>query len=276
VKALTRDDSLPRDVRGQIRRGEIKGPTTACCPGYVQANLVILPERLASDFLLFCQRNPGPCPLLEVTAPGDFEAKATAPGSDLRVDVPRYRIYRNGRLDIEREDLLDLWEDDWVSFLLGCSFTFDTALERAGVPARHLEERKNVSMYATTRPCEPVGRFSGPLVVTMRPIPAELVSRAAAVTSEFPLAHGAPVHLGDPAALGIEDLGRPDFGDAVSIREGEVPVFWACGVTPQAVAMKARPELMVTHSPGHMFVTDLTLEDLRVIPEDRRFLPAVP
>jgi uncharacterized protein YcsI (UPF0317 family) len=247
----------PREMRARIRSGEWTGPTVGLCDGYYQANLVILPQRLAEDFFLFCERNPGPCPLLESTAPGDFEPRDTAPGADLRTDVPRYRIYRDGALEKEVSDLLPFWSRDLVGFLLGCSFTFDDRLVEAGIPVRHREEGKNVSMYVTDRACAPAGPFHGPLVVSMRPIPVALVGRATELTRKLPLAHGAPVHAGDPRAIGIADLGRPDFGDAVAVGKDEVPVFWACGVTPQAVAMEAKPDLMITHAPGHMFVTDL-------------------
>ncbi|MGH7431150.1 MAG: putative hydro-lyase [Candidatus Methylomirabilales bacterium] len=252
----------PKEMRARIRIGEWQGPTAGCCDGYVQANLVVLPKALAYDFLLFCQRNPKPCPLLEVTDPGNPEPRTTAPGADLRADLPRYRVYRGGTLERELTDLREIWRDDLVGFLLGCSFTFDVALQRAGVPVRHLEEGKNVSMYITNRPCRPAGTFSGPLVVSMRPIPSPLIPRAVEVTAHFPMAHGAPVHVGEPEAIGIADLSQPHFGDRVSIRSGEVPVFWACGVTPQAVAMHAKPELMITHTPGHMFITDLRDEEI--------------
>ncbi|MBI2081893.1 MAG: putative hydro-lyase [candidate division NC10 bacterium] len=255
----------PKELRERIRRGEWRRPTAGCASGYVQANLVILPRDLAYDFLLFTHRNPKPCPLLEVTDPGSREPVRVAPGADLRTDLPRYRVYRDGVLAEEATDLLSLWRDDLVAFLLGCSFTFEAALLKAEVPVRHLEEGRNVSMYITTLPCAPAGVFEGPLVVSMRPIPPEKVARAAAVTARFPAVHGAPVHVGSPEALGIRDLGRPDFGDPVSIRPGEVPVFWACGVTPQAVAMAVKPPLMITHAPGHMFVTDLRDEALAVL-----------
>ncbi len=252
----------PREVRQQIREGRWRKPTAGLAPGNVQANLVILPRELAFDFLLFAQRNPKPCPVIEVTDPGSAEPVLSAPGADLRTDVPAYRIYREGRLDQETDTLTGFWRDDLVAFLLGCSFTFESALLTAGVPVRHLEEGKNVPMFITSMACTPAGIFRGPLVVTMRPIPGHLVSRAIQVTSRFPAVHGAPVHVGDPGRIGIRDLQRPDFGDAVTVRSDEVPVFWACGVTPQAVAMQAKPALMVTHAPGHMFVTDLKNEDL--------------
>ena len=252
----------PRQVRQEIREGKWRKPTAGLAPGYVQANLVVLPRDLAFDFLLFAQRNPKPCPVIEVTDPGSAEPKLTAPGADLRTDVPAYRVYRHGHLDGEVADLREMWRPDLIAFLLGCSFTFESALLASGVPVRHIEEGVNVPMFRTSIPCASAGVFSGPLVVTMRPIPPHLVARAVQVTSRFPAVHGAPVHVGDPAAIGIRDLARPDYGDPVTMRPGEVPVFWACGVTPQAVAVQAKPPLMLTHAPGYMFVTDLRDEEL--------------
>jgi uncharacterized protein YcsI (UPF0317 family) len=252
----------PREVRQQIRDGKWRRPTAGLAPGFVQTNLVILPHDRAFDFLLFAQRNPKPCPVIEVTDVGSPEPKVAAPGADLRTDVPKYCIYRDGVLAGEVTDLRSVWRDDLVSFLLGCSFTFEAALLHAGVPVRHIEEQRNVPMFITSIPCVPAGVFYGPLVVTMRPIPAALVSRAVQISGRYPGVHGSPVHVGNPADIGIRDLGKPDFGDAVTIRPGEVPVFWACGVTPQAVAMQAKPALMLTHAPGHMFITDLRNEEL--------------
>jgi uncharacterized protein YcsI (UPF0317 family) len=252
------------EVRRQIRKGAWTGPTPGLALGYVQANLVVVPRGLAFDFLLFCQRNPKPCPLLDVTEPGSPEPRLVAPGADLRTDVPGYRVFQHGELVDEPADLHAWWRDDLVGFLVGCSFTFESALCQAGVPVRHLEAGCNVPMYRTSILCRPAGMFHGPMVVSMRPLSPAHAVRAVQVCSRFPRAHGAPVHLGDPAAIGINDLSRPDFGDAVEIRPGEVPVFWACGVTPQAVAMEARPPLLITHQPGHMFVTDLRDIDLEV------------
>lgn len=254
----------PRQVRRHIREGKWRKPTAGLAPGYVQTNLVILPRDLAFDFLLFSQRNPKPCPVLEVTDTGWPEPKITAPGADLRTDTPKYCVYRRGELAEEATDLTSVWRDDLVAFLLGCSFTFESALLQAGVPVRHIEEQKNVPMYVSNIPCVPAGVFHGPLVVTMRPIPADLVSRAVQITGRYPGVHGAPVHIGDPAQIGIRDLGRPDFGEAVTVRAGEIPVYWACGVTPQAVAMQVKPPLMITHAPGHMFITDLKNEELAI------------
>jgi uncharacterized protein YcsI (UPF0317 family) len=246
----------PRALREAIRRGDWSGPTAGLAPGATQANLVVLPEADAFDFLRFCVRNPEPCPVLEVTDRGSPEPAQTAPGADLRTDVPRYRVLHRGELIDEPTDVRGHWREDLVAFLLGCSFTFERALLAAGVPVRHIEQGVNVPMYRTTRECVPAGRFAGPLVVSMRPMLPEQARRAAEVTRPYVRAHGAPVHVGDPARLGIERLERPDYGDPVEVRAGETPVFWACGVTPQAVAARSRPDLMITHAPGHMFVTD--------------------
>ncbi len=245
------------EVRRAASRGELAGPTPGLALGYVQANLVVVPREQAFDFLLFCQRNPKPCPLLDVTEPGNPEPKLVAAGADLRTDLPRYRVYRYGELVDEPADLHAWWREDLVAFLIGCSFTFENALLQAGVPVRHVETGCNVPMYRTNLACRPAGVFRGPMVVSMRPLtPAQTVA-AVRICARFPRAHGTPLHFGDPEAIGIRDLSRPDFGDPVEIRAGEVPVFWACGVTPQAVAMEVRPPLLITHKPGHMFVTDL-------------------
>ena len=250
------------DARRLARNGELTGPTPGLALGYVQANLVVVPRELAFAFLLFCQRNPKPCPLLDVTEPGDPEPRFVATGADVRTDVPRYRVYQNGELVEEPTDLHRWWRPDLVAFLIGCSFTFENALLQAGVPVRHVEQNRNVPMYRTNRACRPAGAFHGPLVVSMRPLTPLQAVAATRICARFPRAHGTPVHFGDPAALGIKDISRPDFGDPVEIRPGETPVFWACGVTPQAVAMETRPPLLLTHKPGHMFVTDLRDTDL--------------
>ncbi len=249
--------NTPAYWRQEIRSGRWRRPTAGLAPGHAQANLVIVPQEYAGDFHLFCQRNPQPCPLIEVSTPGDPVPHLSAPDADLRTDVPLYRVYVDGEFVEECEDLRETWRPDFVAFLLGCSFTFETALQGAGISIRHIQYGCNVSMYATNRMCKPAGAFAGPLVVSMRPFAPSDVSRVAAITAQYPRAHGAPVHIGDPAALGIADLGRPDYGDPVPVEPGEVPVFWACGVTPQAVAVRARLPRMVTHAPGHMFITDL-------------------
>jgi uncharacterized protein YcsI (UPF0317 family) len=230
--------------------------------GFVQANLVVLPRDWAYDFLVFCQRNPKPCPLLDVTEPGDPVPRIVAPDADIRTDVSAYRVFRDGELTEECSEIKALWRDDLVGFLLGCSFTFENALLQAGVPVRHIEMNRNVPMYRTNRPCRPAGRFHGPMVVSMRPMTTEQAIRATAICSRFGRAHGAPVWVGSPKAIGIDDLSRPDYGDSVEIRDGEVPVFWACGVTPQAVVLESKPPFVITHKPGHMFVTDWNDADL--------------
>jgi uncharacterized protein YcsI (UPF0317 family) len=252
----------PKEIRSLIRKGQWDKVTAGLAMGYAQANLVILPERYAFDFLLFCQRNPKPCPLLEVLEKGVFEPREMAPGADIRTDLPRYRIYEKGALVKEVEDISQFWALDLVSFLLGCSYSFEFSLMDAGVPVRHIEEGKNVPMYITDIPCKRAGVFDGLLVVTMRPIPPDKVVRAVQITTRFSAVHGAPVHVGDPSKIGIRDLGGPDFGDPVRIDPGEVPVYWACGVTPQVALMKNKPDLVITHSPGHMFITSMRNEDL--------------
>lgn len=247
--------ATPAEARARYRDGLV-APTTGHAPGFTQANLVILPRDWAYDMLLFGQRNPEPVPLLDVTDAGSFRT-ALAPGADLRTDLPQYRVWRDGDLVDEPSEITGLWRDDLVSFLIGCSFSFETALLEAGVPVRNLEQGRNVSMYKTSVQCRPAGRLEGPLVVSMRPIPASLVATAVQVTGRMPQVHGAPVHVGEPGALGVRDLAVPDFGEAVVSAPGDVAVFWACGVTPQAALMASRPPFAITHAPGHMFVTDV-------------------
>ena len=245
----------PAVAREHYRAG-LAVPSSGWAPGYTQANLVVVPQDWAYDVLLFGLRNPKPVPLLDVTDAGSYRT-ALAPDADLRTDLPRYRVWRDGELADEPTDVVDLWGDDLVAFLVGCSFSFETALLDAGVPVRNIEQGRNVSMYRTNRACRPAGRLSGPLVVSMRPVPGELVATAVQVTARMPQVHGAPVHVGAPGALGVADLARPDFGDPVEAADGDVPVFWACGVTPQAALMASRPPFAITHAPGHMFVTDV-------------------
>ena len=247
--------ATPAEARSRYREG-LAAPTTGCAPGFTQANLVVLPKEWAFDMLLFGQRNPKPVPLLDVTDAGAVST-VLAPGADLRTDLPRYRVWRDGVLVDEPTDVADLWADDLVSFLIGCSFSFETALLEAGVPVRNIDQGRNVSMYRTNVDCRPAGRLSGPMVVSMRPIPAAQVVTAVQVTARMPDVHGAPVHVGSPGSLGIDDLSAPDFGDAVEVEDGDVPVFWACGVTPQAALMASRPPFAITHAPGFMFVTDV-------------------
>ena len=255
----------PDALREIIRAGDWQTTTEGLAPGYVQANLAIVPKDMAFDFLLFCQRNSQPCPVLEVMEPGSHEPRETAPGADTRTDVPRYRIYENGELAAEVTDIADRWQDDFVSFLLGCSFSFESAMLAAGIPLRHLQAGNDVPVYVTNRDTTPAGAFSGPLVVSMRPIHHTQVVRAVQTTSRFPGVHGAPVHIGDPGEIGITDLDDPQWGARTDVHDGEVPVFWACGVTPQAVALASKPPLMITHAAGHMFLTDLQDAHLAVL-----------
>ena len=251
------DRSAAQRFRAEVATGRHTGPTAGHCMGFAQANLVVLPKNLAYDFLVFATRNPKPCPIIEVLEPGNPEPALSAPGADIRTDIPKYRVYRRGELVEEPASITHLWQDDIVSFLIGCSFTFEKPLLDAGIPVRHIELGRNVPMFITNMQCRPAGVFHGPMVVSMRPIPGRLVAKAVEVTAAMHAVHGGPVHVGAPEAIGIADLGRPDFGDSVPVYEGEVPVFWACGVTPQAAALAAKPELVITHSPGHMFVTDV-------------------
>jgi uncharacterized protein YcsI (UPF0317 family) len=251
-----------QELRASIERGEWRKPTSGLAPGFTQANVVILPQKYAFDFLLFCMRNEKPCPVIDVCESGLAAPPVAGPGADIRTQIPRYRIYRRGELKQETDDIRDHFTDDMVTFLLGCSFTFEQDLLDNAIPVRHIELDRNVPMYITNRECRPAGIFSGPLVVSMRPIPEALVEQASAITAKYRKAHGAPVHVGDPGSLGIKDLQKVDFGDPPEIREGEIPVFWACGVTPQMALKQARPELAITHAPGYMFITDIRDKDL--------------
>ncbi len=253
----------PYDVRLKIRKGEITTQTSGMCLGYAQANLAVLPKDLAYDFLLFTQRNPKPCPILEVSDVGNPYLKKIAKDCNIASDIPKYRVYRHGELIGEYENVESLWRDDLVAFLIGCSFSFESELLESGVTVRHIEEGKNVPMYLTSIPCEPAGVFSGNMVVSMRPLPNDQIVKAINITASMPRVHGTPVHIGDPEAIGIHDLSKPDFGDAVTIHPGETPVFWACGVTPQSIVMHSKPEFCITHAPGHMLITDVKNTDLK-------------
>ncbi len=243
----------PAEARALFRGGLVT-PTAGWARGWTQANLLTLPRALAFDFLLFAQRNPKPCPVLDVLEAGSVAGPLL--DGDVRTDVPAYRVYVDGELVEETSDVTGWWREDLVSFLIGCSFTFETALSEGGVPVRHVEQGVNVAMYRTDVRCRSAGSIGGPLVVSMRPVPAGKVADAVRITSRYPAVHGAPVHVGDPSAIGITDLARPDFGDPVQVRDGDVPVFWACGVTPQAAVMESRPALAIAHAPGHMLITD--------------------
>jgi uncharacterized protein YcsI (UPF0317 family) len=245
-----------REARLACRTGQITGPTANIAPGYVQGNLAVLPEKLAASFHRFCQLNPKPCPIIGMSEVGNPSIPALGLDLDIRTDFPRYRIWRDGKLVEEPTDIMSQWRDDLVAFVIGCSFSFEEALMADGLAIRHIEQGRNVPMYRTNVPCAEAGPFAGPLVVSMRPFkPADAI-RAVQITTRFPAVHGAPVHFGDPSQIGIPDIGKPDYGDAVSIRPGEVPVFWACGVTPQSIILQSRPDFAITHAPGSMLVTD--------------------
>ncbi len=259
------DPHRPEAIRTRIRSGEHTGNTSGLAPGHVQCNLVILPEANAHDFLRFCQTNPRPCPLVAMNpAPGD-PCLPTLGDIDIRRDVPQYRVFEKGVAKDDLADISALWRDDLTVFALGCSFSFEEALLADGLDVRNISEGVNVPMYRTDLPCTTAGFFAGNMVVSMRPFPAADAIRAIQICTRFPSVHGAPVHLGDPAAIGIDDLSRPDFGDAVTLKAGEIPLFWACGVTPQIAIENARLPFAITHSPGCMLITDLRNSQLAVL-----------
>ncbi|MFE0021402.1 putative hydro-lyase [Amycolatopsis sp. NPDC059021] len=252
----------PAEARAVFRAGTER-PTTGWARGYTQTNLIAVPEDWAYDVLLFCQRNPQACPVLDVSDPGDPGSRLAA-GADLRTDLPRYRVWQNGVLSGEVTDAGGLWRSDMVAFSIGCSFSFESILAAEDIPLRHIDQGRNVAMYVTNIECEPAGRLHGPMVVSMRPIPEDRVGDAIRLTRAMPAVHGAPVHVGDPRTLGIEDLDRPGFGDPIDAEPGDVPVFWACGVTPQAALMASRPPFAITHAPGYMFISDRLDSEYRV------------
>lgn len=245
------------DVRQAIRSGAYQGHTAGIGLGHLQGNLAILPADYALDFFRFCQRNPKPCPLVGVSDAGDPMLRTLGDDIDIRRDVPLYNIYRDGRLEGQTPDITDLWRDDLVAFVLGCSFTFEQALMAEGIRLTHIDDNKTVAMYRTSIETQPAGPFRGPMVVSMRPMPGPDSIRAAVITARFPHAHGAPIHIGDPAAIGIANLAKPDWGDPPVLEDDHVPVFWACGVTPQAAVQAAKPPLCITHAPGAMLITDV-------------------
>ena len=251
-------------ARAAIRSGAFTGHTSGLAEGHVQGNVVILPELLANDFLRYCQRNPKPCPLLAVSEPGEALLPGLGEDIDIRTDVPCYRVWRDGVLTDQPTDVSKLWRKDLVTFVIGCSFSFEEALLEAGIPLRHIAQNRNVAMYRSNMATSPAGVFNGPMVVSMRPLKAADAIRAIQITSRFPNVHGAPVHMGDPVLIGIADLAAPDYGDAVDVMPDEIPVFWACGVTPQAAITQARPEFCITHAPGAMLITDLLNHHLAI------------
>ena len=252
----------PAQARAKFRTSELCLPTAGLCPGYVQGNLVILQRRYAEDFLQFMKQNPKPCPILEVFDQGSPISHKMASGADITTDIPLYRIYKDGELVEEITDVSKHWNDDMAGFLIGCSLTFESRLVEAGIPLKHYELNKRVPMYNTNIACIPSRLFHGNYVVSMRPVKKELVDTAVRITAPMDYAHGAPIQIGNPAAIGIADVSRPDYGDPLEIGPDEVPVFWACGVTPQNVAMQARPDLMITHAPGYMFISDIDSKTL--------------
>ncbi|REI13714.1 putative hydro-lyase [Staphylococcus felis] len=249
-------DLLPHEAREKIRKGQINQPTSGISNGYIQANVVILPKHDAYDFLKFCQRNPKPCPVLDITEDGAVHFPNFAPHADIRYDVGHYRIYRNGVFIEETNHIEAYYNEDMVCFLIGCSFSFERALLDAKIPVRHIEEGHNVPMYVTNIQTQPAGIFHGPVTVSMRPMTPAQAIEAVDITSHYRATHGTPLHLGNPSVIGIKDINKPDYGQPVNIQDDEIPVFWACGVTPQSVALKTKPDLMITHSPGYMFITD--------------------
>ncbi len=253
---MSNESITPQDLRIMCRSGVFSGPTSGYSKGRVQANMMIVPREYAFDLLLFCQRNPKPCPLVEVLEPGRFEP-VCAKGGDVRSDLPGYRIFKDGVLQQEVTDIREYWREDLVTFLIGCSFSFESALMEGGIPLRHVDQGVNVAMFNTNIACVPAGRFHGNMVVSMRPVKSKDVAKAVEISARYPQVHGAPVHIGHPEALGIPDLARPDYGDPVEILGDELPVFWACGVTPQAVVRASRIPFCISHSPGKMLVTDL-------------------
>ncbi len=254
----------PVALRTRSAEGSFDQPTAGFCDGYVQANLVVLPEAYSADFETFCRKNPKPCPLLEVIGPGAYQTQKLAKSADLTNTIPRYRVWKQGRIHAEVQDVKDYYRKDLVFFLLGCSFSFEEALIKSGIQLRHVEQKRNVSMYRTNIPLQPSGPFKGRMVVSMRPIHHRDVARACMVTGRFPNVHGEPIHVGYPEMIGINDLGRVDYGDPVTIGDKEIPVFWACGVTPQNVLLQAGIPFAITHAPGYMFVGDMRNEDFTV------------
>ena len=266
MSAQSQITSVEKSVKARlaIRSGDFTGHTSGLAEGHVQGNVVILPELLANDFLRYCQRNPKPCPLLAVSEPGEAMLPSLGADIDIRTDVPRYRVWRDGVLADQPSEISNLWRKDLVTFVIGCSFSFEEALLVAGIPLRHIAQKRNVAMYRSNIATISAGVFNGPMVVSMRPLKAADAIRAVQITSRFPNVHGAPVHMGDPALIGIADLAKPDYGDAVDVLPDELPVFWACGVTPQAAITQARPEFCITHAPGAMLITDLLNHHLAI------------
>jgi uncharacterized protein YcsI (UPF0317 family) len=254
----------PKEVRLKARKGEINASTVNYCDGFVQCNLAILPRAYADDFARFCELNPKACPVVGVSAPGHWDLPAIGEDLDLRTDVPSYYVYRHGEFAGQVQTITDLWQDDFVAFAIGCSFSFDHVLREENIPLRHVEQNSTAGVYVTNIPNVPAGPFGGNLVVSMRPLKAADAIRAIEITSRYPRVHGSPVHIGDPSLIGIRDIGAIDYGDRVPVRDDELPVFWACGVTPHRAMLSARLPLAIAHTPGHMLVTDLPVASMLV------------
>ena len=259
------DLSSGLSIRLACRSGALKGSTSGMAPGFVQGNLVVLPVDLANDFLRFCHANPRPCPVIGISEVGDPEMPRLGKDIDLRTDLPCYLVWKNGELVEETHDATGWWRDDLVAFVLGCSLSFEEALLLEGMPLRHLERRAPVPMFRTNIACTPAGVFSGQMVVSMRPLQPAQAIRAVQITSRFPSVHGAPVHIGLPELIGIQDLSKPDYGDAVQVQIDELPVFWACGVTPQSVIAEIKASFAITHAPGCMLITDRLNRELAIL-----------
>lgn len=255
----------PREIRTYIREEEFKGNTMGVSEGFVQANLAILPRKYALDFMIFCQRNPKPCPVIEVTEPGMSTLTFLAQDADLKTDIPQYRVFKNGECVDEPYDIKKYWQEDFVAFLLGCSASFDHTMVASNIYVSHMKEHKVPSVYITNIQLNPAGPFKGRLVVTMRPIKKDELILVIQLTSRYPFSHGAPIHVGDPSEIGIKDINEVDWGDPSVINDGEIPVFWACGVTPQVVCMEAKPEIMITHYPAKLFIADQPFSETALI-----------
>lgn len=260
----------PKHVRQLISEEKITGPTSGMCNGFAQANLVILPKKYSEEFRHFANLNKKACPVLEIIENGNKYTKDLADHANIASELPKYWIYRNGKFQKETTNIEAYWQEDFVSFLIGCSFTFEAALMAAGIEVRHITTNSNVPMYKTGIMTIPFGKFTGPVVVSMRPIRKDQIDQTILITAEYPEVHGAPIHIGNPEEIGIMDLSSPDYGDAVNVNDDEIPVFWACGVTPQAAASQAKPDLMITHAPGHMFIADIKNEALKSIRSEEK------
>lgn len=252
----------PADLRRAIRAGRHAGLTSGLAPGFAQANLAVLPAEFAGNFVRFCEANPFACPLLGISRPGDPRIPGLGEDLDVRTDLPAYRVYRDGLLAGTAGDIADLWRDDLVAVAIGCWFGVEEALQAAGIRLRHIELGIQGPLFRSSLPARPAGLFGGTQVVSMRPFAPRDVETVAAITARYPKSHGAPLHRGDPAPLGIRDLSAPDFGEPISLESGEIPLYWGCGLTALTALERARLPLFITHAPGAMLITDLRNESL--------------